>query len=83
MSLAHDDEADLGDSQEALDILFEMSTLLNTGLNKETVSAILGLCELGVNPEAIAKAVQELRDEASRLQEQEAGGNVPPLPRGS
>lgn len=84
MSVAHEDEAaDLGDTQEALDILFEISTLLNAGLNKETVSAILGLCELGVSPEAIAKAVQDLRDEACRLREQEAAGGVPPLPRGS
>ncbi|CAE7528437.1 unnamed protein product [Symbiodinium natans] len=50
-----------------MDILYEISTLLNTGLNKESLEALVGLCELGVNPEALAAAVKDLRAEAARL----------------
>mmetsp|Transcript_109032 Transcript_109032/g.170467 ORF Transcript_109032/g.170467 Transcript_109032/m.170467 type:complete len:97 (-) Transcript_109032:5-295(-) len=57
---------------EALDILLEISTLLNTGLDKETLSALVGLCELGVNPEALAEAVKDLQKEARRLRELDA-----------
>mmetsp|Transcript_961 Transcript_961/g.1549 ORF Transcript_961/g.1549 Transcript_961/m.1549 type:complete len:104 (+) Transcript_961:2-313(+) len=67
------DEDDV-DRAEAMEILMEISTLLNTGLDKETLSALVGLCELGANPEALAEAVKELRREAGRLQEEEAAG---------
>ncbi|CAE7683366.1 unnamed protein product [Symbiodinium sp. CCMP2456] len=55
------------DRKETMDILYEISTLLNTGLNKESLEALVGLCELGVNPEALAAAVKDLRTEAARL----------------
>merc|ERR1719382_2033219 len=71
MASAVDEQDDL-DRAEAMDILYEISTLLNTGLNKETLTALVGLCELGVNPEALADAVRDLRREAARLQEHEA-----------
>ena len=53
------------------DALFELSSLLNTGLDKETLDVLVSLCELGVNPDALAEVVQQLRSEALRL-EQEA-----------
>mmetsp|Transcript_71592 Transcript_71592/g.142054 ORF Transcript_71592/g.142054 Transcript_71592/m.142054 type:complete len:86 (-) Transcript_71592:100-357(-) len=62
--------------QEALEILYEIATLLNTGLNKDTLAALVGLCELGVNPEALAEAVQDLRQEANRLREDAPGEPV-------
>mmetsp|Transcript_48099 Transcript_48099/g.86538 ORF Transcript_48099/g.86538 Transcript_48099/m.86538 type:complete len:89 (-) Transcript_48099:132-398(-) len=67
---APDDDQDL-DQSEAMDIIYEISTLLNTGLNKETLAALVGLCELGVNPEALADAVRDLRKEAARLRGEE------------
>ncbi|CAG8593853.1 mitotic-spindle organizing protein 1 [Rhizophagus irregularis DAOM 181602=DAOM 197198] len=45
---------------ETLDILHEMSTLLNTGLDRDTLSLCLNLCENGVNPEALAVSIFEL-----------------------
>ncbi|RHZ86696.1 hypothetical protein Glove_46g149 [Diversispora epigaea] len=42
------------EAREAMDILYEISTLLNTGLDRETLSLCLNLCENGVNPEALA-----------------------------
>lgn len=46
--------------------LQEIATLLNTGLDKEAVSILVGLCEAGVNPEALAAAIKELRREATK-----------------
>jgi hypothetical protein len=35
-------------------VLSEMATILNTGLDRETVALCVSLCERGVNPEALA-----------------------------
>ncbi|KAJ3102178.1 hypothetical protein HDU97_000739 [Phlyctochytrium planicorne] len=50
--------------KETLDVLFEISLLLNTGLDKDTLATCLSLCEQGVNPEALAAVVKELKREA-------------------
>ncbi|CAE7657733.1 mzt1 [Symbiodinium sp. KB8] len=65
--MASREDAQELDRKETMDILYEISTLLNTGLNKESLEALVGLCELGVNPEALAAAVKDLRTEAARL----------------
>lgn len=38
----------------AIQVLSEMANILNTGLDRETVSLCVSLCERGVNPEALA-----------------------------
>ena len=48
--------------------LVEISKLLNTGLDPESLAICVKLCEAGVNPEALASVVQELRREAAALQ---------------
>ena len=50
-----------------VDIVYELSSLLNTGLERSTVSILIGLCECGVNPEALAMVVKELRREAEAM----------------
>lgn len=50
-----------------LTVVQEISKLINTGLDDETLSICLKLCENGVNPEALALAIKELRKEASKL----------------
>ena len=50
-----------------MDLLFEISNLLNAGLDRETLDILVKLTELGVNPEALAEVVQQLRSEAVRL----------------
>jgi hypothetical protein len=35
-------------------VLHEISSILNTGLDKQTLSLCVSLCENGVNPEALA-----------------------------
>lgn len=35
-------------------VLSEVASMLNTGLDRETLSLCVSLCERGVNPEALA-----------------------------
>lgn len=46
---------------QLLDSLFELSNILETGLDRESLSILLELTESGVNPEALAALVKELR----------------------
>ena len=71
----------------------EISDLLNTGLDEETLQICVQLLEAGVNPEALAAVVKELRKETANLRVQKkisnemcqrqgggGGGNTPPTP---
>lgn len=55
-------------ARETLDTLMEISNLLNTGLDSESLAICVKLCEAGVNPEALAAVVKELRRESAALQ---------------
>lgn len=57
--------------------LFEISNILNTGLDRDTLSILVNLCEAGVHPEALAAVVKELRREAAAvaLEEEEEEEN--------
>lgn len=44
-----------------------MSQILNCGLDQRTLSILASLVENGVNPEALAKVVQELTRETEAL----------------
>ncbi|TQW03494.1 mitotic-spindle organizing gamma-tubulin ring associated domain-containing protein [Cordyceps javanica] len=59
-------------AQQAVDILHEISTILNCHLDRKTLSICIALIERGVNPEALAvrQVIKELRQEA-QLVEQE------------
>jgi len=48
-------------------VAHEISKLLDTGLDKETLSILIALIETGVNPEALANVVKELRRESAEL----------------
>jgi len=61
------DVASMQRANETLDIAYEISKILDTGLDRETLSILIGLLENGVNPEALAAVVKELRREASAL----------------
>ncbi|KAB1222166.1 Mitotic-spindle organizing protein 1B [Morella rubra] len=50
-------------ARESLDLAFHMSNLLDTGLDRHTLSVLIALCDLGLNPEALAALVKELRRE--------------------
>ena len=51
----------------AFAVLFDISQLLHTGLDRETLNCLVGLTESGVNPEALAAVVLELRRESAAL----------------
>ncbi|BDD55062.1 hypothetical protein MAP00_000616 [Monascus purpureus] len=48
-------------AREVIDILHEISILLNTNLNRTELSLCVSLIENGVNPDALAAAIKELR----------------------
>lgn len=50
-----------------MDLIFQLSQLLNTGLDRATLTILVGLCECGVNPSALALVVKELRREATAV----------------
>uniref|UniRef100_A0A131Z2V0 Mitotic-spindle organizing protein 1 n=1 Tax=Rhipicephalus appendiculatus TaxID=34631 RepID=A0A131Z2V0_RHIAP len=47
--------------KETFDVLLEMSQLLNTGLDAQSLALCVKLCESGVNPEALACLIKEVR----------------------
>ncbi|KAK0218136.1 mitotic-spindle organizing gamma-tubulin ring associated-domain-containing protein [Armillaria fumosa] len=57
----------ISSAQQTLDILHEISQLLNTRLDRETLTTCVRMIESGVNPEALAAVIQELRRESSGL----------------
>jgi len=47
--------------------LYEISQILNCGIDRSTLSILVSLCENGVNPEALALVIKELRRESEAL----------------
>ena len=48
-------------------VVKEISRVLGTGLDDETLRICIQLCEAGVNPEALSHVIRELRREAATL----------------
>jgi len=55
-------------AKEIIDVLNEISILLHTGLDRTTLSLCVSLIENGVNPEALATVIKELRRETQALE---------------
>jgi mitotic-spindle organizing protein 1 len=47
-----------------LPALFEISQILNCGLDKHSLNILVTLCEAGLNPEALAAIVKEIKKES-------------------
>ena len=56
-------QLDIEESKESLEILFEMSQILNCCLSRETLSILVAMIEKGVNPEALINVVKEMKNE--------------------
>ncbi|PIA33389.1 hypothetical protein AQUCO_04100075v1 [Aquilegia coerulea] len=54
-------------ARESLDLAFHMSNILDTGLDRHTLSLLIALSDVGLNPEALAALVKELRKEPPRI----------------
>ncbi len=52
-------------TEQGLDILHEMATLLNTGLDKETLAICMRMISDGINPEALANVIKELKRDSN------------------
>lgn len=57
----------IAEARETFQTLLELSRLLCTGLDPETLTICVRLCECGVNPEALASIVNELRREIAYI----------------
>lgn len=55
-------------ARDSLDLVFHMSNILETGLDRHTLSVLIALCERGVNPESLAAVVKELRQDSQPSQ---------------
>lgn len=53
--------AQVGQAREAFQTLYQISQLLCTGLDAESLSICIRLCELGVDPEVLAHVIKEIR----------------------
>eukprot|EP00591_Stephanopyxis_turris_P001261 CAMPEP_0195523400 /NCGR_PEP_ID=MMETSP0794_2-20130614/22541_1 /TAXON_ID=515487 /ORGANISM="Stephanopyxis turris, Strain CCMP 815" /LENGTH=72 /DNA_ID=CAMNT_0040653393 /DNA_START=128 /DNA_END=346 /DNA_ORIENTATION=- len=60
-------------SRESLDIVCEIADILDVGLDRPALSALMDLLEAGVTPEALASVVMELRKAASATENQTSG----------
>uniref|UniRef100_W5MZS3 Mitotic spindle organizing protein 1 n=2 Tax=Lepisosteus oculatus TaxID=7918 RepID=W5MZS3_LEPOC len=63
--------ANLNAVRETMDVLLEISRLLNTGLDMESLSICVRLCEQGINPEALSSVIKELRKASDALKTSE------------
>ncbi|KAI0216422.1 Mitotic-spindle organizing protein 1 [Lamellibrachia satsuma] len=70
--MAGSNKAKVNSARETLGTLLEISKLLNTGLDAESLAICVRLCESGVNPEALANVIRELRRETAALKAAEA-----------
>jgi len=59
------------DAIQAIQIVEEMSNLLETGLDKETMAICIRLIETGINPTTLAHVILELKKEASKFSNNE------------
>ncbi|OXG89345.1 mitotic-spindle organizing protein 1 [Cryptococcus neoformans Gb118] len=64
------DEAILRNARETIDSLYDLSQLLQTGLDKGTLSICVGMIEQGANPDTLAAVIKELRSENEALNSQ-------------
>lgn len=51
----------LGQAREAFQMMYQISQLLSTGLDPETLTICIRLCELGVDPEVLSHVIKEVR----------------------
>lgn len=58
------------EAKETLQTLMELSQLLCTGLDPETLTTCVRLCEAGVNPATLATVVKQLRISGNNNTEQ-------------
>ncbi|CAD8045032.1 unnamed protein product [Paramecium primaurelia] len=51
------------EAQETLEIIQEMSQILNCGLDRQQLAILISMIDNGVNPEALSLVVNEMKTE--------------------
>lgn len=51
-------------AQDAVNTLYEVSQILDTGLDRQSLAICVSLIERGVSPKALAEIVSQLKKEA-------------------
>ncbi|XP_022195148.1 mitotic-spindle organizing protein 1 [Nilaparvata lugens] len=62
------------DARETFSAIMEISNLLNTGLDAETLTYCVRLCENGVHPEALATVIKEMKREVESIKHNQENG---------
>jgi len=57
-------------TRQVVDVFHEISTLLNSDLDRQALSICISLIENGVNPEALASVIRELKKDAEEVRKQ-------------
>jgi len=68
-------QASAEQARQVIDVFQEISTLLNANLDRQTLSICISLIENGVNPEALASVIKELRKDAEEAKRELEGGS--------
>lgn len=58
-------------AKETFAILQDLSRLLNTGLDSESLALCVRLCENGAHPQALATIIKEIKKQAQALKQEE------------
>lgn len=59
------------------DVLMDISNILNTGLDRSSLSILFGMLQQGVHPEALARVVLELDKALIDVKKKEETGRRP------
>jgi hypothetical protein len=59
--------ADTRDAMEALQVVEDISHLLNIGMDKETLTVCIRLIENGINPSTLAHGILDIKRDAARI----------------
>lgn len=66
---SHSGGSQILEAKETFATLLELSKLLNTGLDADSLALCVRLCERGAHPEALATVVRELRRESQAIRQ--------------
>lgn len=66
---SHSTGSQILEAKETFANLLELSKLLNTGLDADSLALCVRLCERGAHPEALATVVRELRRESQAVRQ--------------
>ncbi|GAB67667.1 hypothetical protein PCYB_122340 [Plasmodium cynomolgi strain B] len=53
--------------KEAIEIIYEISNILNVNLDKETIVILIQLCEYGVSPKVLSHIIIQLKKEKEKF----------------